>query len=237
MRQAAIILLLILLLCPLASAQVDWCDQVNTLYFQHSNSPDIPGYEELRNYPSGAMESDENVTITSADGLVLIDTYITPPGEPAITAFDVGLRRYRTYHYVDKTIGTTRFLYRTFLRHVDGTETSLYEIITEDVDGVIPTEYLTSYVIANKTAVLPTDRIGISVFVNTTSSAEVYAHFVYEGDVHHSHIESGYYSCDPPPPAPTIPNLPAPPLTDPGVPWYTWVICAAIVIILVRVIP
>ena len=236
MRQAAIILLLILLLCPITSAQVDWCDQVNILYFQHSNSPDIPGYEELRNYPSGALESDENVTVKAADGLVLIDTYITPPGEPTITAFEPGLRRYRTYHYVDKTIGVTRFVYRPFIRHTDGTETPLYEIITEDVDAVIPTEYLTSYVIANKTTVLPTDRIGISVFVNTTSAAEVYAHFVYEGTVHHSHIESGYYSCDPPAPAPTIPNLPAPPIVDPGIPWYIWAICIVLVYPFVRVI-
>ena len=234
MRYAVIILLLVLLLFSPVTAQVNWCDQVNTLYFQHSTSTDIPGYEELRNYPSGAIESDENVTVTAASGLVLIDKYITPLGEPGITAFEPGLRRYRTYHYVDKTIGTTRFLYSPFLRHADGTETVLYNVLTEDVNAVNPTEYLTSYVIANKTEVLPTDRIGISVYVNTTSAAEVYAHFIYEGALHHSHIEAGYYSCETPTPAPTIPNLPAAPITEPDFPW--WVVWVGIIIFLLIVV-
>jgi hypothetical protein len=194
----AILLLLILLFCaPFASSQESWCG-LNTIYFQHSVSPDIPGYEELRNYPSGLVEVNKSVSITSASGTVLIGTYITPPGEPAVYALLPGYRRYRTYHWVDKDQGDTRFIFRPFLYHIDGTNTSLYEVMTSEVDASEPTEYLTSYVIANYTQVQPTDRIGISVLANTTSATEIQAFWVYEGAAHYSHIDAGYYSCEAP---------------------------------------
>lgn len=233
MRFTIIVILLVLLLLPPVTAQADWCSKVNTLYFQHSASPDIPGYEELRNYPSGAAQTDENVTVLASSGLVKIDTYITPINEPSITAFEPGLRRYRTYHYVDKDIGITTFVFRPFLYHIDGTNTSLYELVTEDINALSTTEYLTSYVISNTVAVLPTDRIGISVYVNTTSSAAIQAHFVYEGATHHSHIESGYYSCETPTPIPTIPNLPAKQAVDQQ--WETWLILALGLIVVIAI--
>lgn len=189
----AIMILVALAISPVC-AQDLWCG-LNTIYFQHSNSPDIPGYEELRNYPSGASESNENITIVSSSGLVLIDTYITPQNEPGVIALEPGLRRYRTYHYVDKSVGVTRFVFTQFVRHASGNETALYSVITDDVDSLVVEEYLTSYVIANITNLNKDDRIGVRVYVNTTSSSAIQAHFVYEGATHHSHIESGYYLC------------------------------------------
>lgn len=191
----ALMILIAIAIVPSCAQNPAWCE-LNTIYFQHSNSSDIPGYEELRNYPSGYPESDENVTITSASGLVLIDTYITPQHEPGVIALEPGLRRYRTYHYVDKSIGITRFVFTQFVRHSSGTETNLYTVITEDIDSVVVNEYLTSYVIANITNLDKTDRIGVRVYVNTTSSTAIQTHFVYEGATHHSHIDSGYYLCD-----------------------------------------
>ena len=77
------------------------------LYFRHANSTDLPTYEGLVTVPAGGTAADESVFITSGGGPVIIDSYITDIGYPALTEIPAGLWRFRTYHYVNKDPGIT----------------------------------------------------------------------------------------------------------------------------------
>lgn len=177
-------------------AQDTWCGE-QTLYFNHNVSSDIPGYEILNHFPSGASEVDENVTITSASGLVLIDKYISPPGEPGITILQPGTRRYRTYHYVSTAAGVTKVWFAPFVRFLNGTETNVpyYVAGTDDINDLTVNEYLTSAVVSSSYSFNAGDRIGIAVYANTTHPSPVSVHFVYQGVSHYSHVETGEYLC------------------------------------------
>lgn len=167
-----------------------------TLYFQHQNSPDIPGYEELINYPSGNAQEDENITIKNTDGPVLIDAYIMPAGSLSqATLLLKGLRVFTTYHYVDGASGTTQINFTAFQRFENGTEVVFYSQLTDDINSLTATDY-TTYRVSQQDLILnPTDRLGIKVYGQTTHSAPVKLHFVYQGTTNTSHFESGFFEC------------------------------------------
>lgn len=185
---------IILLIISPVTAQTEWCG-VNTLYFQHQNSPDITTYEQLINYPSGAPETDESVTVKASDGLKLIDTYISPDGSPGSSSLLKGLRRYRTFHYVDKAAGTTKINFTPFIRYTNGTEKVLYTVATDDINDLTVNEYLTSYVSPVDFNFSVGDRFGIRVYAKTDQQSNVVVHWVYEGSYHYSSVESGSFVC------------------------------------------
>jgi hypothetical protein len=188
---------IVILLCvsPLVSAQSPVCGS-QTLYFQHQNSPDIPGYEELMNYPSGNAQVDETITIKNTDGPVLIDSYIMPAGSLAsATVLTKGLRTFTTFHYVDGASGTTQINFTAFQRFQNGTEIVFYSQLTEDIDSLTPIAYTTYRVSQQDLQLAPTDRLGIKVYGQTTHSAPVILHFVYQGTTNTSHFQSGFFEC------------------------------------------
>lgn len=195
-RRLAILTIFIMAIAGCVVAQDTWCGE-QTLYFNHNVSTDIPGYEVLNHFPSGAPEVDENVTITSASGLVLIDKYISPPGEPGITILQPGTRRYRTYHYVSIASGVTKIWFAPFVRFLNGTESQApyYVAGTDDINDLTVNEYLTSAVVSSPYSFGSGDRIGIAVYANTTHASPVAVHFVYQGVDHYSHVETGEYLC------------------------------------------
>lgn len=191
-------MLAMVLTTSLVSAQPQpWCG-IQTLYFQHNETTHPTGYEELINYPSGNAEVDESVTITSANGWVLIDSYITPEGSLYQTEEDLaGLRRYRYYTYVSTNTGTTQLNFTPFLRTPDGGETYFYSAVSDDINDLTVNEYLTSHV--SQTPLIihnATDRIVIKVYAKTTHPSPVTVHWVYQGSTHTSHVESGYFVCE-----------------------------------------
>ena len=200
-RLLACIALLLSIFTPIACAQNQWCG-IQTLFFQHANSPDIPTYEQLINYPSGASETDESIVLKSTSGTVLIDTYISPVGSPDSTMLLKGLRRYRTFSYVDTASGVTRLNFTPFVRYANGTERNLYTVMSDDIDALTVQEYLTSYVSPIDLDLQPeTTRLGIRISANTTHSSPVTLHWVYEGTYHYSSVESGFFECPEPPQA------------------------------------
>lgn len=227
MRRIALLLLLVLLIWP-STAQEPWCG-LNTLYFQNTSSGDISGYKTIKNYPVGLNETDLHVTISSATGPVLLSRFVTPASTPHVYSFLPGLRRYRVYHYVDKSQGVTTFLYAPHLYFADGTKKPLYEVTTGEVDATAPREYLVSYAIPETVRLNLTDRIGIDVYAQTTSATAIQAHFVFEGVTNYSHIESGYYSCEAPPIPTPVPNLPA---QSPYRAMDDWIVYAGIALIM-----
>lgn len=190
-----LLLVMVALVTP-CLAQGQWCG-IQTLFFQHANSPDIPGYEQLINYPSGANETDETVVVQLSSGTVLIDTYISPQGSPDVDYLLKGLRRYRTFSYVDGASGVTRLNFTPFVRYANGTERNLYTVMSDDIDALTVTEYLTSYVSPIDLDLSPqSTRLGIRVSANTTHPSPITLHWVYEGTYHYSSVESGYFECD-----------------------------------------
>ena len=164
------------------------------LYFRHADSTDPITYEGLIPVPAGATEVDEVKTIKNTNGKTLVDSYITDIGYPAVTEYPAGLWRFRTFGYVDSASGTTTFIFDVYNRTSSGTETLLFTTTSEDVNALVPTEYLTSHVQTVAYPVALTDRIVVKVSVQTTHSANVAVHWVYEGSTHTSHIQTALSS-------------------------------------------
>lgn len=191
-------ILFLALVCIVVSvpAQQTWCG-VQTLYFQHNASTSPAGYEELINYPSGNPEVDESVTVINTGGPVLIDNYIIPEGSlKGTSALLEGLRRYRFYSYVSGASGVTQLNFTAFRRFANGTEQNFYTSMSGDIDALTVTEYDVNYVSQANLVLNPTDRLGIRVTANTSHSAPITIHWVYQGTAHASHFESGYFVCE-----------------------------------------
>jgi hypothetical protein len=189
-------IVILVLICLIGSVSADqWCG-VNILYFQHQNSPDVTGYEQLINYPSGANEVIESVVVQSTTGTKLIDAYISPAGSPNVTEIYKGLRRYRTFMYVDSATGITRLNFTPFIRYDNGTEKNIYTVMSDDINDLAVNEYLTSYTNQDNITFPTSARFGIRVSANTTHSSPIRVYWVYEGALHHSSVDSGFFVCD-----------------------------------------
>ena len=233
MRFAALFILVLIICIIPVTAQQPWCE-INRIWFQHNESPDITGYETWINYPSGGPEIIENVSIRNIDGYTKIDTYISPPGAPAAYAILKGLRTYHGFFYVSVNVGTTKIRYEPFVKKANGTEVILYQLDTADIDSLEVTEVVTNYASTVDLDMDPTDRLGVNVYAVTDHSSNVVVNFVYQGIDHASYVDSGYFDCTPPV-TPTIPNLPATSKSIVDLPWYLWVIAALVTgIIVVR---
>lgn len=190
-------ILLLLFLVSFVSAETQlqpWCGS-NEVYFSHEISPDIIGYERLKIYPDGASQADENVTVKNTLGQVIIDSYISNEGLPDISVIRAGLWRFRTFHYVNTDPGITTFNFTVLKRNAQNSETLLFSAITDDINSLTASEYLTSYVYQTDTQMLQTDRIVIKVYAQTTHSSNVIAHFIYEGTTNTSHVDPPLLVC------------------------------------------
>lgn len=234
MRFAALFILVLIICIIPVTAQQPWCE-INRIWFQHNESPDITGYETWINYPSGGPEIIENVSIRNIDGYTKIDTYISPPGEPAAYSILKGLRTYHGFFYVSTNVGITKVRYEPFVKKANGTEVILYQLDTADIDSLEVEEVITNYASTVDLDMDPTDRLGVNVYAVTDHSSNVVVNFVYQGIDHASYVDSGYFDCTAPI-TPTIPNLPATQKPYWGIEWYYWVIGAIMSgIILLRV--
>jgi hypothetical protein len=185
-----------------------WCG-IQTLYFQHNASTSPVGYEELINYPSGNTEVDEQITVTNTGGPVLIDNYIMPEESlTTTTMLDRGLRVYRYYSYVSSATGITQLNFTAFKRFANGTEINFYTAMSGDIDGLTVSEYTFNYVSQLPVKINSTDRLGIRVTANTSHSSPIVIHWVYQGSLHTSNFESGYFECSEIPTVRVIPNSP-----------------------------
>lgn len=180
--------------CLSADLKQPWCGSP-AIYFSHAVSPDIPGYEGLKIYPDGAPAEDENVTVKNTLGQVLIDSYISDPTLPRVSSIRAGLWRFRTFHYVSSTAGVTKANFTVYKRSSTGVETFLFYVETEDIESTASNEYLTSYVMQTDTPMAQSDRIVIRVYGESTHSANVQLHFLYEGTTSTSHVVPSLLVC------------------------------------------
>lgn len=234
MKYAALFILVLIICIIPVTAQQPWCE-INRIWFQHNESPDITGYETWINYPSGGPEIIENVSIRNIDGYTKIDTYISPPGEPAAYSILKGLRTYHGFFYVSTNVGITKVRYEPFVKKANGTEVILYQLDTADIDSLEITETITNYASTVDLDMDPTDRLGVNVYAVTDHSSNVVVNFVYQGIDHASYVDSGYFDCTAPI-TPTIPNLPAASQEITDLPWWMLVITGIALTVILRLL-
>lgn len=188
---------MVLCLLSSVSAQQSWCG-LQVAYFDQT--PTTPSsYETLLNYPSGNTTVDETVSVINTGGPKLIDTYLMPPGSLTETSQLLqGLRRYRVYSYVSGASGVTQLNFTAFRRFINGSEQNFYTALSGDIDALSVTEYNFNYVSPVTLDLTPTDRLGIRVSANTSHSAPITVHWVYQGETYASHFETGYFICEEP---------------------------------------
>ena len=196
MRAYLFLLVSLIAISTLVSAQTQPVCGQQTLYFEHNKTLDLPNYEWLLNYPSGEAQVDESITITNANGPVLIDAYIMPIGSlDDAHVLMKGLRVFRSFHYVSTAVGESRFNFTAFQRFENGTEVVFYSQLTDDINSLTAADYTTYRVSQEDLQLSPTDRLGIKVYGQTTHSSPVTMHFLYQGTTNTSHFESGYFEC------------------------------------------
>lgn len=196
-----ILLLIIAMACCISLASASdllqpWCG-TPAIYFSHAYSGDITGYEGLKIYPDGTNQVDENITVKNTLGWVLVDSYVSRSNLPDVSTLRAGLWRFRTFHYVSLSTGSTVFNFTVFKRNADGTESLIFSTTTDDINSLTATEYLTSYVTQTDTTMLPTDRLVIKVYSESTHSSNVISHFLYEGSTNTSHVVPPLMVCLP----------------------------------------
>ena len=161
------------------------------LFFRHLKSTDPITYEGLIPLPHGAAEVDENASINDVSGKVLIDAYITDVGYPAVTKIPAGLWSFNTWGYVSSSMGVTTFVFDTYTRATNGTETLLFSVTSGDIDATVPTLYHTYYAYTPDLYVPPSARIVVKVSAQTTKTGVgITYHWLYEGFVHTSNLQT-----------------------------------------------
>lgn len=161
------------------------------LFFRNFDSTDPPTYEGLVPTPFGAPEVDENATINDVSGKVLIDSYITDIGYPAITKIPAGLWIFRSFPYVSSPIGTTTLVFDVYNRTAGGTETLLFSVTSPAITAASPSSLDTSYAQASDYFVSTSDRIVVKVSAQTTKTgAGITYHWIYEGTAFNANIQT-----------------------------------------------
>jgi hypothetical protein len=178
------------------TAQPPWCG-ISNLFFTDVKS-DTDNFRQLNNYATGMAETDENVTISSTSGIVLIDSYYSQQGFPGSQGLLSGLRYYNLWGWVSNTGGESYFIVNVTIRHADGTSTYDYGVRTNSIEYTTPALVLTPYVNPNSFTFLPTDRLLINISAYTTSVSPKTIHFLSEGSTHYSWVQSGLFVCQNP---------------------------------------
>jgi hypothetical protein len=195
----ALLCAVVILISPVgALSPIPWCAQQDLFFFNQS-SADIAGYRVLQNYPELSNERVlKSPGVTAASGEKTIATFIVPEGEfYKDNSIQPGLWRFRGYFNASSAVGDTTVKYYLINRTSTGTETVLFygNAITQDINTLDMSEYLTSYARRNATALFPGDRLAIRVNVSTTSTAARNVHMAVAGNLHASMVSMAYFHC------------------------------------------
>jgi len=170
-----------------------WCG-VQDLYFQDIPSG-IDGFRDLHNYASGNALVDENVTITNTDGVVFIDSYISPPGALTNVKLLEGLRNYNIYGYVSSVAQPSYFTFNVSRYDTStNTEVFFYNISSVAISSVTPTLDKTYYTSQKNVSFTSTERILIRIGAYTTRNTATTIHFLNQGTTP-TYVQSGYFKC------------------------------------------
>lgn len=191
------VLLVALITAPVAAAVPanEWCG-MNNLYFQDHHSG-VDGFNVLSNYASVNASTDETITVKAADGVRLIDKYLSEAGTPGTgVVLTPGLRQYNMYSYASSVAQPSYFTFNVSRYNVvTGAESFYYNITSTKISSVVPTNDRTVYVSQSTSTFQPNERLAIYVYGYTTSVTNVTIHLLNQGTTSPTYIQTGYYNC------------------------------------------
>ena len=172
-----------------------WCG-IQELFFWNESS-DVSGYKILNHYPELSSQREVNVTISSATGSQQLGAWVSPSGTPGVTTIAPGFWRFRTFHNVSSQVGTTTLEFFIMNRSSTGVETNLFynKVITEDINSLIPDEYLLSYARRNATTMFAGDRLLLKVNASTTSVTARKVYMWLAGNTNTSMVQASNFIC------------------------------------------
>ena len=171
-----------------------WCG-AQTLFFSDNRSDIGNGlYGQLINSVSNQPQIDENITITSAQGIVPIDNYTSNSGYPGAVTLLNGVRTYYMWSYVSNVSQPSYLWMNVSVLNQSGSETPYYNISTAALP-ISLTQNIIPYTSISNLTFLATDRLVIRVGAQTKISSGTTIHFVNGDSSHASYVESGYFNC------------------------------------------
>jgi hypothetical protein len=81
-------------------------------------------------------------------------------------------------------------VFKVYNRTAGGAETLQFSATSGDINALVATEYLTSYVQTSNINMPSTDTIVIKVYGQSTHPSDIDLHFVYQGSEHTSHVQT-----------------------------------------------
>lgn len=158
-------------------------------YWLNDSTSTITDFDELLLEPNTAIPTtSHSVSVKAADGLVLLDKYITPP--LGVTMIKGNEWRFFNYGQVSALTGSTKVV--IFGRLVDSTGknlTTLFTTVSEPYTIAGSPQYIQSRVAVGRIPKLnATDRFIVAYYVNTTSSAAVNVDLFHNGQEYYTHF-------------------------------------------------
>lgn len=150
------------------------------IYLSDTNS-DITGYKKLTLVPD---VNEVIKTITANNGTVYGETYIFDlPID--IDTINAGSWIFDYWRSVSNISQDSYARLESFLRHSDGSETTIYSVESSSIEDTVLSQRSISYTL-QQFSVLPTDRFGIKISFRTTRSSDTIYSYVVGGQRGHS---------------------------------------------------
>jgi len=141
-------------------------------YFTTLDS-DISGYKQI-SYTNDIAETELTITVNNQELLARTYLYNLPLG---VAVIDAGTWHIDYRIKVNNTAGNTQLKFEAFVRHSNGTETTLFNFYTPTIEN---TTYQTLELdsIQPNFTVLATDRLGVRIYAKTTVAANIIVYTV-----------------------------------------------------------
>ena len=163
-------------------------DIVQTYWPTEIPSLDIAGHSVLAVVPTFGIESTNSVTLTVADGLVVMQEFVTVPGQPNLDVW-AGILLLNTWSSCD-VAGVSSLHYEFVAYHKDGTTTVLTSFDGPTINSPDLATLQADFIpvpILSALPLDPSDRLMFHVFAQTTSVVPVTVHWVHNGIAHGSY--------------------------------------------------
>jgi len=157
------------------------------IYYLHDALSDLVGYEKLLTTPGSGDTDEDNATINSGTGEVLIDQYATEPGVPGFAAIPGGTISFLTYRYVSSEVGDSRLVIRVSATGSNG-EYPLFVVSGSEVNDTTPTLETITIVVPETPLSGSDDRMIVRYYGKTTSVVDKTMYLLYEGTQYYSRI-------------------------------------------------
>jgi len=145
---------------------------LRNIYFLNDTTTMIGDYDTLLLEPDVSFSDSDSVTLAAADGLKLIDRYVTPAGNPGVVLIKGSEWRFFNYATVDSAAGLNYIVIVGRLMFNDGSFGPAFVNTTSEVITLTSTpQYTQTRAAVGRMYLNSTDRIAIEYYGKTTSSS------------------------------------------------------------------